>query len=100
MHKIMKRLTSLLLVLSLIIVISPAYVCAEEKGEDSIKNININTASLNELTQLKRVGPKYAQRIIDFREKHGSFQKPEDIVKVKGIGPKTFEANKDIIIVK
>jgi len=100
MHNIMKRLTTLLLVLSFIIVLSPAYVCAEKEAGDSLKKININTASLNDLMQLSRIGPKYAQRIIDFREKHGTFQKPEDIVKVKGIGPKTFEANKDIITVK
>jgi len=95
-----KKLIALLLVLSFTIVLSPAYICAEKEAGSSLKKININTASMDELTQLKRIGPKYAQRIIDYREKHGSFQKSEDIIKVKGIGPKTFEANKGIIIVE
>jgi competence protein ComEA len=40
--------------------------------------------------QLPRVGPKTAQRIVAFREEHGSFQRPEDLMNVKGIGEKTF----------
>lgn len=68
-------------------------------AEDTSK-ININKASIEELIQLKRIGPKYAKRIIEHREKNGPFKAPEDIVKVKGIGPKTFELNKDLITVK
>jgi competence protein ComEA len=62
------------------------------------EKININTASAVTLTQLKRIGPKLSERIVEYREKHGPFERPEDIVKVRGIGPKTFELNKDRII--
>ena len=61
--------------------------------------ININTASVSELQQLPRVGAKVAQRIVDYREKHGKFQRIEEIMKVQGIGEKTFEGLKDQITV-
>jgi len=61
------------------------------------EKININKASATELTQLKRIGPKLSQRIVEYREKHGPFQWPGDIMQVKGIGPKTFDLNKDRI---
>ena len=62
--------------------------------------VNINTASVEELAQLDRVGTQYAQRIVAYREANGPFASPQDILNVKGIGPKTWEANKDRIIVK
>ena len=70
-------------------------VWAEDAGK-----INLNKASVTELTQLKRVGQKYAQRIVDYREKNGPFTKPEDVMNVQGIGSKTYELNKDLIIVE
>ena len=68
-------------------------------AEETVK-ININTASADELQKLKQVGPNYAVRIIEYREKNGPFEKPEDIMNVKGIGPKTFELNKEQIVVE
>jgi len=62
--------------------------------------INLNKASVTELAQLKRVGMKYAQRIVDYREKNGPFAKPEEIMNVQGIGSKTFELNKELIAVE
>ncbi len=63
------------------------------------KKVNINTAAKKELTALKHVGDKIAVRIIEHR-KENPFQKPEDLMKVKGIGPKVYEANKDLIVTK
>jgi competence protein ComEA len=62
------------------------------------EKININKASAVALTQLNRIGPKLSERIVEYREKHGPFERPEDIMQVRGIGPKTFELNKDRII--
>ncbi len=62
--------------------------------------VNINTAGVEELASLDKVGDKYAQRIVEYREKNGVFEKAEDIVNVKGIGSKILEANKDRIVVK
>ena len=65
-----------------------------------IQKININTATAQELMQLHGVGPKYAANIIVYREKYGPFKTPEDLKQVSGIGPKTFEKNREIIIVE
>ena len=64
---------------------------------DDIQKININQASQAELTELKGIGPVLSQRIVEYREEHGPFQPPEDIMEVKGIGRKTWEKNKDRI---
>jgi competence protein ComEA len=61
--------------------------------------VNINTASQAELESLPRIGPKVAQRIIDYRNQNGNFKKIEDIMKVKGIGEKLFAQIKDLITV-
>ncbi len=52
--------------------------------------VNLNTATVTELMQLPRVGPKTAERIIAFRKEHGGFQRPEELMNVKGIGEKGF----------
>ncbi|MGD8992334.1 MAG: helix-hairpin-helix domain-containing protein [Desulfobacterales bacterium] len=67
---------------------------------DDNRKLNINTASAEELVQLQGVGPKKAANIVEFRETNGPFQIPEDLTKVPGIGPKTFEANEERIVVK
>lgn len=64
------------------------------------EKININTATVEQLTSLDKIGPRYAQRIIDFRNENGPFQSSEDLMKVKGIGMKTWEAIKDRVVVK
>ncbi len=61
--------------------------------------ININTATQAELESLPRIGPKVAQRIIDYRAQNGNFKRVEDIMKVKGIGEKIFAQIKDLITV-
>lgn len=61
--------------------------------------VNINTASLGELDTLPGIGPAYAQAIINYRTTNGPFIRIEDIEKVKGIGPKTFEKMKSRITI-
>ncbi len=70
------------------------------KGQVAVGKININTAPEEELVKLKRVGPVIAGRIIEYRETHGPFRRPEDIMKVICIGQKTWEYNRDIITVE
>ena len=65
-----------------------------------IQKININTASAEELAQLKGIGPSHAAKIVAYREKNGPFKMPEELMQVSGIGQKTLEANQENIIVE
>jgi competence ComEA-like helix-hairpin-helix protein len=62
------------------------------------KKVDINSASIEELMSLKRVGKTIAQRIIDYRVKVQGFKTPEEIQEIKGFGSKAWEDNKDRII--
>lgn len=64
-------------------------------GED--KRVNLNTATLEELDALPGVGPSTAKNIIAYREAHGGFAAPEEIMNVKRIGEKTFGKLKEFI---
>lgn len=61
--------------------------------------VDINSADAKTLAkELVGVGPKTAQAIVDYRAKHGAFKSADDLLKVKGIGKKTLEKNRDRII--
>lgn len=53
--------------------------------------IDINTASWVEWTQIEGIGELTAQKIIDDRQANGPFRSMQDLLRVKGIGPKTLE---------
>ena len=57
-------------------------------GHEKDIRININTASDEELTDLPGIGPVLAGRIVEYREAHGPFAAPEDLIHVSGIGEK------------
>jgi competence ComEA-like helix-hairpin-helix protein len=54
--------------------------------------VDINTADLAELGELPQVGPTLALRLIEHREQNGPFRSVDDLLRVKGIGPKTLTA--------
>ncbi len=58
--------------------------------EQKAHRIDINTAGEEELQQLDGIGPVLAQRIMDWRTTEGPFTCPEDLLQVRGIGPKTL----------
>lgn len=56
--------------------------------------IDINQATWVEFAQLNQIGPVLARRIVDYREAHGPFRSLDDLLHVKGIGPKKLDANR------
>ena len=73
-----------------------------EETETAISDgrININTASLEELQTLKGVGESRARAIIEYREQHGDFKTPEEIMNISGIKEGVFSKIKDQIVVR
>ncbi len=62
--------------------------------------ININTATSEQLQELPGIGQAMAEEIIEYRKKNGPFETKRGLLKVKGIGEKTFEELKNMITVK
>ena len=92
--KATKRMIVLLVALAMVMAFSaPSW--AADAGK-----INLNKATAAELSQLKGIGMKYAEKIVEFRDKNGPFKQVEDLLKVQGIGPKILEKNKDRITVE
>ena len=67
-------------------------------AEEKLSRVNLNTATVDELTTLPGIGPSYAKRIVEFREKNGPFKKVEDLLNVQGIGEKTLEKIRDRVV--
>ena len=80
-------------------VISKGLVDDAASSHDKNGMVNINTASLEELTALPGIGESIAGKVIRYREENGSFSCVEDIMKINGIKNKLFEKIKDRITV-
>ena len=62
-----------------------------DKNENATTLINLNTATIEELTTLPKIGPITAERIIRFREDFGNFKNIDELKNIKGIGQKTID---------
>jgi competence protein ComEA len=73
----------------------------EPKASVSIDDkVNINTAGVQELMTLAGIGRSVAEKIVQYREAHGSFTKPEELRRVQGVGVGLWERNRERIVVK
>jgi competence protein ComEA len=61
--------------------------------------INLNSASVAQLETLPGIGKSTAERIIEYRQKNGSFKKVEDLMNVRGVGEKSFLKLKPLVTV-
>ena len=72
---------------------------AAKEPISGIEKININTANHKELQEgLVGIGDRNATEIIRYREENGPFKTLEDFDKVKYVGPKLLDKNKDRIV--
>jgi competence protein ComEA len=81
-------LSVFLAILALILTTVPA---AFAKKKPLAHPININTAGATELQQVPGIGPSTAQKILDTRKSYGAFKSVDDLLAIKGIGPKKLE---------
>ncbi len=77
----------------------PAQTGAAAPKPDT-SSININTADVKELMELGGVGRRVAEKIVEYRDTHGPFKKPEELRKVEGVGNGLWEKNRTRIVIK
>ncbi|MDY0290998.1 MAG: helix-hairpin-helix domain-containing protein [Desulfuromonadaceae bacterium] len=54
-------------------------------------NININSATVEQLQQINGIGPKTAEKIVEYRNTHGKFSSLDELRNIRGIGDKSLE---------
>ena len=92
-------------VLAIVCVACLAPVTAQERAAGAKATatagapVNLNTATAEQIAALPGIGPKAAQRIVEYRQKNGGFKKIEELMNVKGIGEKSFLKLKPLITV-
>ncbi len=106
----MKKLITLLLC-SLFAIVSAQVAFAAEKPANGVKTdsvavektisgpINVNDADIDMLMSLPGIGEKTAQQIGIYRDANGPFKSVDDLLKVKGIGPKVLEKIRPLVSV-
>jgi len=72
----------------------------EKEEEEALQKLNINTATLEELSSLPKISIRNAKSIIRYREKYGPFKRIEDVNKAPGIDRREYRAIKDMITVE
>jgi competence protein ComEA len=84
-----RRFVAAVLATALAVLVVPGLASAASKAQPTAR-INVNTASVDQLTTLPGVGPTLAARIVEYRQKSGSFRSTQELMNVKGIGEKNF----------
>ena len=69
-------------------------------GAQPEEPININSATMEELTELPRIGEVTATRIVKWREENGPFSSTEELMNVQGIGERLYERIRPYVTVE
>ena len=59
--------------------------------------VHLNSATIEQLDALPGVGPVTAQKIVDYRQKHGAFTSVDELDAVSGIGPARLDSLRDLV---
>ena len=104
----MNLITSLCCLILMVVSLNAGFA-AEKTAADSVgqaasgslvnSKIDINSADEEMLTTLPGVGPKTATRIYDYRKANGPFRSVDDLLNIKGIGPKVLDKLKPFVTV-
>lgn len=89
-----KAVCAAVAILLALVAVTPRAIAEEPvavEQEPSVEPIDVNRASAADLERVPGIGPATAQRIIEWREQHGPFERLEDLLNVRGIGEKTLE---------
>lgn len=101
----MRRISIVVGVLLVVLVGAlPSQAASQNKDRQANKvtasaPVNLNTATAVQLESLPGIGPRTAERILEYREKSGGFKKIEELMNVQGVGEKNFLKIKDLISV-
>lgn len=60
--------------------------------------INVNTATVEQLSQVKGIGPAKAAAIVKYREEKGPFSNTAELTQVRGIGKKIVTENQSLLV--
>ena len=84
----MKRLLPALLV---VLILCAVTVDAYANKKPPLAPVNLNTATSEELQTVPGIGPATAEKILQMRKNYGAFKSVDDLLAIKGIGPKRLE---------
>ncbi|WP_257326268.1 ComEA family DNA-binding protein [Pseudoalteromonas rhizosphaerae] len=87
----MKFLTLIVVVLGLAISLPSGAAVTKTEATESmgkVQLVNVNQATVEQLTQLPGIGKSKAQAIVDYRTEQGKFKSVADLAQVKGVGDK------------
>jgi competence protein ComEA len=62
--------------------------------------INLNTATAEELAELPGIGEVMSRRIIEYRERHGQFRRPQDVIIIEGFSERKYRAISQLVCVE
>lgn len=98
--KVLKKSVAIVGIALSLFAASPV-IAAGEMGNLQPKQVqmnlkNVNTATIQQLQEVKGIGPKKAEKVKQYIEEHGPIGRMSDLQEVKGVGPKTLEKMEEV----